>query len=85
MCLFEAGASMSAQDAETTIKNSIVSTYTIKIKEIMVDIVHCRHKRAAVVVISRVLPISFLAGFGSTDTVYLLVLVIVMNFVLIYL
>jgi hypothetical protein len=61
MCLFEAGASMSAPDAETTIKNSIVSTYTIKIKEIMVDIVHCRHKRAAVVVV--VLPISFLAGF----------------------
>ncbi len=42
-CLFEAGACLSAPDAETTTKNAIVSTYTIKIKEIMVVSVHCRH------------------------------------------
>ncbi len=37
-CLFEAGACLSAPDADSTITHAIVSTYTIKMKEIMVGI-----------------------------------------------
>ena len=51
MCLFEVGACLSAPDAARTITHATtVSTYTIKIKEIMVDIVHCQHCAAVVVV-----------------------------------
>ena len=42
-CLFEAGASLSASEADKTIIHAIMPTYTIKIKEIMVVSVHCRH------------------------------------------